>query len=60
LSQAFFAGGCITAELHPAGNTAAFTGEASSALGFTTRLSLQQTLDARSSGRLQLDPVTTR
>jgi tRNA A-37 threonylcarbamoyl transferase component Bud32 len=55
-----FAGGCVTAQLHPAGNTTAFAGEASSALGFTTRCSLQQTLDARSSSRLHLDPVTTR
>jgi hypothetical protein len=55
-----FAGGCITAQLHPAGNTTAFADEASAALGFTTRRSLQQTLDARSSGRLHLDPVNTR
>jgi tRNA A-37 threonylcarbamoyl transferase component Bud32/membrane-associated phospholipid phosphatase len=55
-----FAGGCITAQLHPAGNTTAFAGEASTALGFTTRRSLQQTLDARSSSRLHLDPVNTR
>jgi hypothetical protein len=55
-----FAGGCITAQLHPAGNTTAFADEASSALGFTTRRTLQQTLDARSSSRLHLDPVTTR
>jgi tRNA A-37 threonylcarbamoyl transferase component Bud32/membrane-associated phospholipid phosphatase len=54
-----FAGGCITAQLHPAGNTTAFTDEASSALGFTTRRSLQHTLDARSNRRLHLDPVTT-
>jgi hypothetical protein len=55
-----FAGGCVTAQLHPAGNPTAFAGEASSALGFTTRRSLQQALDARSNGRLHLDPVTTR
>jgi len=54
-----FAGGCITAQLHPAGNTTAFAGEASTALGLTTRRSLQQTLDARTNGRLHLDPVTT-
>jgi tRNA A-37 threonylcarbamoyl transferase component Bud32 len=55
-----FAGGCITAQLHPAGNTTAFAGEASSTLGFTTRRSLQQTLDARSNSRLHLDPVKPR
>jgi tRNA A-37 threonylcarbamoyl transferase component Bud32 len=55
-----FAGGCITAQLHPAGNTTAFAGEASTALGFTTRRNLQQTLDARSNSRLHLDPVKTR
>ena len=55
-----FAGGCITAQLHPAGNTTAFAGEASSAIGFTTRRTLQQTLDARTNSRLHLDPVTTR
>jgi hypothetical protein len=54
-----FAGGCITAQLHPAGNTTAFAGETTAALGFTTRRSLQQTLDARTNGRLHLDPVTT-
>jgi tRNA A-37 threonylcarbamoyl transferase component Bud32 len=54
-----FAGGCITAQLHTAGNTTAFADEASSALGFTTRRNLQQTLDARSNGRLHLDPVKT-
>jgi hypothetical protein len=55
-----FAGGCITAQLHPAGNTTAFAGEASTALGFTTRRNLQQTLDARSNSRLHLDPANTR
>jgi hypothetical protein len=55
-----FAGGCITAQLHPAGNTTTFADQASSALGFTTRRSLEQTLDARSSSQLHLDPVNTR
>jgi hypothetical protein len=55
-----FAGGCITAQLHPAGDTSAFADEASSVLGFTTRHSLQQTLDARSNSRLHLDPANTR
>ena len=54
-----FPGGCITTQIHPTGNTTAFTDEASSALGFTTRRSLQHTLDARSNRRLHLDPVTT-
>jgi hypothetical protein len=51
-----FAGGCITAQLHPAGNTTTFADQGSSALGFTTRRSLEQTLDARSSSQLHLDP----
>src|SRR5690242_19501282 len=51
-----FTGGCVTAQLHPAGNTAAFADQASSVLGLTTRRSLQQALAARSSGRLHLDP----
>ena len=55
-----FAGGCITAQLHPVGNTTAFADEASSAIGFTTRRSLQQTLDARTNSRLHLDPANTR
>jgi hypothetical protein len=55
-----FTGGCITAQLHPTSNTTASADEASTALGFTTRRSLQHTLDARSSSRLHLDPVTTR
>jgi tRNA A-37 threonylcarbamoyl transferase component Bud32 len=54
-----FPGGCITAQLHPTSNTTAFADQASSALGFTTRRSLQHTLDTRSHGRLHLDPVTT-
>jgi len=52
-----FAGGCITAQLRPASNTdAGFAGQATSTLGFTTRDSLDQTLDTRSEGRLHLDP----
>ena len=38
----------------------AFADEASSAIGFTTRRSLQQTLDARTNSRLHLDPANTR
>jgi hypothetical protein len=51
-----FTGGCVTAQLHPAGNTAVFADRASSVLGLTTRRSLQQALAARSNGRLHLDP----
>jgi len=51
-----FTGGCVTAQLRPAGNSAAFADQASSVLGFTTRRSLQQALAARSNGRLHLDP----
>jgi len=51
-----FTGGCVTAQLHPAGNTTVFADQASSVLDFTTRRSLQQALAARSNGRLQLDP----
>jgi hypothetical protein len=51
-----FTGGCVTAQLHPAGNTAVFADQASSVLGLTTRRSLQQALAARSNGRLHLDP----
>ena len=52
-----FTGGCVTATLRP--RTSAHPGladEAISTLAFTTRASLQQTLDERSGGRLQLDP----
>jgi regulator of RNase E activity RraA len=54
-----FAGGCITAQLHPASNTTTFAGQASTVLSFTTRRSLQQTLDARTNGQLHLDPAET-
>jgi tRNA A-37 threonylcarbamoyl transferase component Bud32 len=54
-----FAGGCITTQLDPASNTTAFAGETAAAVGFTTRRTLQHTLDARSNGRLHLDPAET-
>ncbi|HEX3310937.1 MAG TPA: phosphatase PAP2 family protein, partial [Streptosporangiaceae bacterium] len=37
-----FTGGCVTAQLHPAGNTTVFADQASSVLDLTTRRSLQQ------------------
>ena len=52
-----FPGGCITTQFHPASNTyAGFADEVTSTLDFTTRHSLDQTLNARSNGRLHLDP----
>jgi len=55
-----FAGGCVTAQLHPNTSSTAFADEASAVLGFRTRRSLQQALDVRSNGQLRLDPVKTR
>jgi hypothetical protein len=52
-----FSGGCVTIRFDPAGTApAGLADEATSVVGFTTRHSLAQTLDARSNGRLQLDP----
>jgi tRNA A-37 threonylcarbamoyl transferase component Bud32 len=52
-----FRGGCVTAQLLPSSDAdPAFASEAASALGFTTRHALQQALEARSHGRLHLDP----
>jgi tRNA A-37 threonylcarbamoyl transferase component Bud32 len=52
-----FPGGCITTQFHPASSTyAGFADEVTSTLDFATRHSLDQTLDARSNGRLHLDP----
>jgi tRNA A-37 threonylcarbamoyl transferase component Bud32 len=52
-----FPGGCVTSRLHlttdPNGE---FAGQAPQVLGFTSRTTLQQALDQRSQGRLQLDP----
>ena len=52
-----FPGGCVTARLRavrPA--DAAVVSDAASIVGFATRHTLQQALDQRSNGRLQLDP----
>ena len=52
-----FPGGCVTARLgavRPA--DAAVVSDAASIVGFATRQALQQALDQRSNGRLQLDP----
>ena len=55
-----FPGGCVTAQFHPASSThPAFADEATSALGFTSRGSLDQELGRRSNGRLHLDPEST-
>jgi hypothetical protein len=52
-----FPGGCVTAQFHSTSDTdAALTSQASTAVGFATRLALQQALDERSNGRLHLDP----
>jgi hypothetical protein len=52
-----FAGGCVTTRLNvPAAHRAQLTSDATSLLGFATRQALQQTLEQRSNGRLQLDP----
>ena len=52
-----FAGGCVTAQLDGIGAAdPAFATEASSIVDFTTRHALQQALERRSGGRLQLDP----
>jgi tRNA A-37 threonylcarbamoyl transferase component Bud32 len=51
-----FQGGCVTAELYSTrGADAALTAQASTAVGFTSRHTLQQALDERSNGRLHLD-----
>jgi tRNA A-37 threonylcarbamoyl transferase component Bud32/membrane-associated phospholipid phosphatase len=56
-----FPGGCVAARLSsPAHADAALLDEASSAIGFTSRRALQQTLHERSNGRLHLDPAKTR
>jgi hypothetical protein len=52
-----FAGGCVTTRLTtPAAHRAELTSELPLLLGFTTRQTLQQTLEQRSDGRLHLDP----
>jgi len=56
-----FPGGCVTSRLHletdPNGE---FAAQAPQVLGFTTRQALQQALELRSGGRLQLDPGEAR
>jgi tRNA A-37 threonylcarbamoyl transferase component Bud32 len=52
-----FAGGCVTTRFSiPAETRAQLTAEAATLLDFTTRQALQQALEQRSDGRLQLDP----
>jgi hypothetical protein len=56
-----FAGGCISTRMTaPVASRAEVTSEASLILGFSTRQSLQQTLEERSGGRLHLDPGEAR
>jgi membrane-associated phospholipid phosphatase/tRNA A-37 threonylcarbamoyl transferase component Bud32 len=55
-----FPGGCVTMRLTgPAGDRAELTSEASLVLDYTSREALRRALEARSSGRLHLDPGTT-
>ncbi len=55
-----FEGGCLTAQFRSASDVdAALATQASSGIGFVTRAALQQALDERSDGRLQLDPDGT-
>jgi tRNA A-37 threonylcarbamoyl transferase component Bud32 len=52
-----FQGGCVTYRLHSTRDVeGSFAIELPGLLGFTSRDTLRQTLDQRSSGRLQLDP----
>ena len=52
-----FTGGCVTTQLTaPVTSRAEVTSEASLILGYTTRQTLQRTLEDRSGGRLHLDP----
>jgi tRNA A-37 threonylcarbamoyl transferase component Bud32 len=56
-----FAGGCVTTRLTvPAARQAELLKESAQLLGFTTRPALQQALEQRSHGRLQLDPRQPR
>jgi hypothetical protein len=56
-----FPGGCVTAQATvPAANRAEITSQLPTILDYTTRQTLQQALDQRSGGRLQLDPPTVR
>jgi len=56
-----FPGGCVTYRLHSTSDPeGAFANEARLLFAFTTRQALQQALEARSDGRLQLDPPAAR
>src|SRR6266487_297549 len=56
-----FAGGCVTMRLTvPTENRTQLITEAAQLLGFTPRQTLQQALEQRSGGRLQLDPSKPR
>jgi hypothetical protein len=53
-----FPGGCVTAQLQwTSAADPGFVPEARSIIDFTTRHALQQALEQRSGGRLQLDPL---
>jgi hypothetical protein len=53
-----FPGGCVTTQAAvPAANQTEVTSQLATILHYTTRQALQQTLDQRSDGRLQLDPL---
>ena len=56
-----FPGGCVTAQAAvPAANRAEITSELATIVHYTSRQALQQALDERSGGRLQLDPPPAR
>jgi hypothetical protein len=56
-----FPGGCVTAQVAvPAANRAEITSQLATILHYTSRQTLQQALDQRSAGRLQLDPPPAR
>jgi tRNA A-37 threonylcarbamoyl transferase component Bud32/membrane-associated phospholipid phosphatase len=56
-----FTGGCVTTQLTaPVASRAEITSEASLILGFTTRQTLQEALEQRSGGRVQLNPREAR
>jgi tRNA A-37 threonylcarbamoyl transferase component Bud32/membrane-associated phospholipid phosphatase len=56
-----FPGGCVTAQAAvPAANRAEVASQLATLVGYTTRQALQQALDQRSGGRLQLDPSTAQ
>ena len=56
-----FPGGCVTTQATvPATHRAEITSQLATILHYTTRQALQQALDQRSGGRLQLDPPAAR